>query len=133
MENGIEKGLCWDKFRLVKMSYLPCRKIGKTGKYQGNKKNRGALVPSNLNFIKRVSGLYKTRARLTLYTSETTAIFHPLAASGFFETTCLEWSCRWCSSARNFVNQQTFVISRVKIKDYTRIFIIWKSWNFKVA
>ena len=37
---AIEKGLCRDKLRLVKMSYLSCRKIGKTGKYRGNGKIR---------------------------------------------------------------------------------------------
>ena len=74
------------------MSYLPRIKIGKTGKYWGNskirkkQKNRGALVPSNLNFIKKMSGLYQKRERLELYPSEATTILHSLAASGFFDT-----------------------------------------------
>ena len=64
---GVEKWLRRDKFRLVKMSYLSRVKIGKTGKYWGNskirkkQKNRGALVPSNLSFIKKMSGLYQKR------------------------------------------------------------------------
>ena len=37
---GGRKGLRRDKCRLVKMSYLSCNKIGKTGKYQGNGKIR---------------------------------------------------------------------------------------------
>ena len=55
---GVEKGLRRDNCRLIKMSYLSRGKIGKTRKYRGNgkirtNKNRGALVPSNLNFIKK--------------------------------------------------------------------------------
>ena len=90
---GVEKGLRRDKCRLVKMLCLFRGKIGKTGKYRGNgktrnkTKNRGALVPSNLNFIKKMSGLYQTRERLALYPSEATTIFHLLATSGFFGTT----------------------------------------------
>ena len=91
---GVEKGLRRDKRRLVKMSYLSCGKIGKIVKYRGNvklekTKNRGALVPSNLNFIKKMSGLYQTRERLALYPSEATTMFRLLAASGFFDTASL--------------------------------------------
>ena len=55
---GVEKGQRRDKCRLLKMSYITRGKIGKTGKYRGNGKTRttkngGALVPSNLNFIKK--------------------------------------------------------------------------------
>ena len=80
------------------MSYLSLGKIDRTGKYWGNRKiktkqnktkNRGALVPSNLSFIKKMSGLYQITDTLALYPSEATTIFHPLAASGFYDNTSL--------------------------------------------
>ena len=37
---GVEKVVRRDKCRLIKMSYLSCGKIGKTGKYRGNGKIR---------------------------------------------------------------------------------------------
>ena len=57
------------------------------GKNQKKQKQGGALVPSDLNFIKKISGRYQTRER------ERPAPYP----------------------------------SHVKIKDYTRTFIIWKS------
>ena len=63
--------------------------IGETVKSEKKQRNRGALVPSNLNFIKKMSGLYQTRERLSLYPSEATTKFCPLTASGFFDTTSL--------------------------------------------
>ena len=89
---GVEKGLKQDKYRLVKISYLSRGKIGKTGKYYGNgkirkkQKSRGALIPSNINFIKEMGELCQTRERLALYLSEATTIFKLLAGSGFFDT-----------------------------------------------
>ena len=89
---GVEKGLRWGKCRLVKMFYLSRGKIGRTRKYRGNgktrkKKTSGALAPSILNFIKRMSGLYQTREKLALYPSEATTVFRLLTASDFFDTT----------------------------------------------
>ena len=84
---GVEKGLRRDKCRLAKMSYLYRGK----GKIRKKQKNRGALAPSNLNFIKKIRGLYQTRERerLALYLSKATTIFCPLASSGFFDTPSL--------------------------------------------
>ena len=55
---GVEKGLRRDKCRLLKMYYLSRGKsvkqenIGETVKPEKTK-NRGALLPSNLNLIKK--------------------------------------------------------------------------------
>ena len=130
---GVEKGLRQDKCRLVKMSYLSRCKISKTGKYHGHdkirkkQKNGGALIPSNLNFIKKMSELNQTRERLALCPTESTTIFRLLAARGFFNTFSLGSSYRWCSSTRSFITKQPSVIAHVKIKDYTGTFIIQKS------
>ena len=89
---GVEKGLRWGKCRLVKMFYLSRvrsveqENIGGTVKPEKTR-TRGALAPSNLNFIKRMSGLYQTREKLALYPSEATTIFRLLTASDFFDTT----------------------------------------------
>ena len=55
---GVKKGLRRDKCSLEKISNLSCGEIGKAGKYWGNikpekTKNRGVLVPQNLNFVKK--------------------------------------------------------------------------------
>ena len=55
-------------------------------KSEKKQKNRGALIPSNINFIKEMGELYQTRERLALYLSEVTTIFYLLAGSGFFDT-----------------------------------------------
>ena len=132
-----------DKYRLVKISYLSRGKIGKTGKYRGNGKIRKNKKIEERLFLqnstlskkkKKMNELYQIRQRLALYSSMARAIFCPLATSGFFVTTSLEWSCRWCSSTRSFITKQPFVIaSYVKIKDYTRTFITGKLWNSKIA
>ena len=132
-----------DKYRLVKISYLSRGKIGKTGKYRGNGKIRKNKKIEERLFLqnstlskkkKKMNELYQIRQRLALYSSMARAIFCPFATSGFFVTTSLEWSCRWCSSTRSFITKQPFVIaSYVKIKDYTRTFITGKLWNSKIA
>ena len=133
-----------DKYRLVKISYLSRGKIGKTGKYRGNGKIRKNKKIEERLFLqnstlskkkkKKMNELYQIRQRLALHSSMARAIFCPFATSGFFVTTSLEWSCRWCSSTRSFITKQPFVIaSYVKIKDYTRTFITGKLWNSKIA
>ena len=88
---GVERRLRRDKCGLVRCLAVKSVKHGNIGERvkPEKTKNSGALVPSNLNFIKKMSGLYQTRERLALYPSEATTIFHLFAASGFFDTTSL--------------------------------------------
>ena len=73
-------------FYLSRVRSVEQENIGGTVKPEKTR-TRGALAPSNLNFIKRMSGLYQTREKLALYPSEATTIFRLLTASDFFDTT----------------------------------------------
>ena len=136
----VGKGLKQDKCRPVKMSYLSRDKIGKTGKYWEtvkSEKQKKKNIEGHL-FLQIPTCFFKSQSkkwvdfnkqmRLALYPSNGTTIF-----CGFFDTTSPGWSWTWCFSARNFITKQPFVVAPVKIKDYTRTLITWKSWNFKIA
>ena len=72
-----------------------------------------------------MSGLYQARERLALYPSEATTIFHLLAARGFFDATSLGWSCKWCSSTRNFITKQLLWLHMSELKTTLRLSLYW--------